>query len=51
MTANVVSPSDFIMKFEGNENKMMNISQFIRADKIGMAKIIQLEAVFCIFHR
>jgi len=33
MTANMVSQSGFIMKFEGNENKMMNMSRFMRVEQ------------------
>lgn len=33
MTANVVSQSEFVMKFEGSANKMMNISRFMRVEQ------------------
>jgi len=33
MTASVVSQSEFNMKCEGNENKMMSISRFMRVEQ------------------
>jgi hypothetical protein len=33
MTANVISQSEFNMKFDGIENKMMSISRCMRAEQ------------------